>query len=253
MLEGAIRASGSRIFMTDAVDGNPFAALGAFPEAAVSAAKSLGSKAEKAMQDDERKRLTDEWASCRNAVGEFDKSLLDLRRFGFTLVTILLGADGFLSAKTPMIAIGIVGIFAALLILIVGLFQQDRMQEVFIRSAVIRAMELEEKLGSGLSFQISYWSERVRTGTWGTVLYYFFCAADFGLAIAALLTPQNPDAGSVSFVDNRGYWCFVALFLFLWAVGLIWVWNGKSAPLSKAFYDKLNELAAAKKMEKISE
>ncbi len=142
MLEGAVRASGSEIFLAGIIGGRPIAELGAFPEAATAAAEFFAEKTEAAMEDDERKRLTDEWTSCRNALGDFDKSLLDLRRFGFTLVTILLGADGFLSAKTDISGIGIVGIFAALLILIVGLFQQDRMQEVFIRSTVIRAMEL---------------------------------------------------------------------------------------------------------------
>jgi nucleoside 2-deoxyribosyltransferase len=251
MLEGAVRASGSEIFLAGIEDGNPIAELGAFPEAAAAAAEYFAEKTEAAMPDDERKRLTDEWTSCRNALGDFDKSLLDLRRFGFTLVTILLGADGFLSAKTDISGIGIVGIFAALLILIVGLFQQDRMQEVFIRSTVIRAMELEEKLNIGLSFQISYWSERVRTGTWGTLLYHFFCTADLGLAIAALLAPEKLAAGSWSFWEEIVL-CVLALELYIGAIVLIRIWNRRSEPLSTAFQRELNKVARQRHLAEVS-
>jgi nucleoside 2-deoxyribosyltransferase len=251
MLEGAVRAIGSEIFLTEIADGNPIAELGAFPDAATAAAEFFAKKTEAAMSDDDRKRLTDEWTSCRNALGDFDKSLLDLRRFGFTLVTILLGADGFLSAKTDITGIGIVGIFAALLILIVGLFQQDRMQEVFIRSTVIRAMELEERLGIGLSFQISYWSERVRTGTWGTLLYHFFCTADLGLAIAALLTPEKLSAGSWSFWGEIVL-CVLSLELYIGAIILIRIWNRSSEPLSTAFQDELNKVARQRHLAEVS-
>lgn len=41
--------------------------------------------------------LLEEWKEGRRSVGRFDEYLLTLRRYGFTLATILIGADAYLS------------------------------------------------------------------------------------------------------------------------------------------------------------
>ena len=124
-----------------------------------------------------------EWLLCQRSLESFDRMILELRRFGFSLVTLLVGASGFLYAVEGMSAITVLGIDFALLVLIVGLFRLDRAHEVFLRAVVLRTMKLEEELGLGLSRTITKWSKP--TATWGDKLYSAFCVAATGLAIGA--------------------------------------------------------------------
>ena len=138
-----------------------------------------------------------EWKTCRETLREFDKILVDLRKFGFGLITVLLSANGFLFAQTNIGEVAIMGVFAALLVLIVGLFRYDRVHEVFIRAAVLRAIDLEITRSMGLTREIAYWSYKIATGTWGQYLYVFFCFAAYLLAVAGILHSPGTAVGSV--------------------------------------------------------
>jgi hypothetical protein len=156
-----------------------------------------------------------EWKECQKSLETFDKMILDLRKYGFGLITILFGADGFLFSQVALGDIAILGIYFALLVLITGLFRLDRVHEIFLRAAVSRAMELEDDLGLGLSRTISEWSRKRKTATWGIYLYISFCIAAFILTIGGIVNTKSP-------LDNMQVLIGVAaLVLLVCFIGLI--------------------------------
>jgi hypothetical protein len=101
---------------------------------------------------DIRGALKEEWAECRAAIGRFDALLLDVRKFGFALVTTLLAAStlfGLLSTKDAKI-IGETVLVAYLVILALNaiLFTLDTSYAGLRNGAVERALDLEEQLKS---------------------------------------------------------------------------------------------------------
>jgi len=82
-----------------------------------------------------------EWQECRATVGRFDGYLEDTRKYGFSLVTLLLAANAVVvpPAVRPAAAIMV-------LALLLALFMIDNFYWVMLKKAVKRAMALE---GSG--------------------------------------------------------------------------------------------------------
>lgn len=126
-----------------------------------------------------------EWKQCQRSINEFDRMILDIRKYGFSFTTLLLGANGFLLGQVT--AVGAIGICSLLTVLIVALFHLDRMHEIYLRSAVLRAMQLEKREGLGLARCLSYFSEAGAIGTWGTGVYALLCFAAFALAGSAIM------------------------------------------------------------------
>ncbi|MCP4370657.1 MAG: hypothetical protein GY797_21475 [Deltaproteobacteria bacterium] len=158
-----------------------------------------------------------EWQECLRSIGEFDKMILSIRKYGFTFLTLLLTADGFLLGKIKVSQSSALGIYVVLLILIIALFHIDRMHEVFLRAAVLRAMDLEEELQLGLTRYIAYWSETSKTSTWGTYIYFLFCFAASALTVALLL---NVPLQACDFPSLMAVIIFLVLTIFL-----IYVYN----------------------------
>lgn len=154
-----------------------------------------------------------EWQQARVTIQQFDKMVLEIRKYGFSFITILLTANGFLLGAMPPSAFVIAGIEAALLLLIFSLFRVDRMHEIFVRAAVLRAMRLEEELGMGLSRTISYWSATSITATWGTTLYLLFSTAAFLLCLAAIATSS----------DGGFSWVMMAVCVLSWGAALFFI------------------------------
>ncbi len=110
-----------------------------------------------------------EWKECRSTIDRFDKLLVDLRKTGFSFVTVLVTAAATLQAK------GILGTaagegqpqqpayesllylsaFGAFALLIVTLFLIDVVHAVWLKSAVDRAHEIERHLQFQLTQKIS--------------------------------------------------------------------------------------------------
>lgn len=110
-----------------------------------------------------------EWKECRSTIDRFDKLLVDLRKTGFGLVTVLVTAAATLQAK------GILGTsasegqpqqaayegllylsaFGAFALLIVTLFIIDTVHAVWLKSAVDRAQDIERHLQFQLTQKIS--------------------------------------------------------------------------------------------------
>jgi hypothetical protein len=144
-----------------------------------------------------------EWLICQESIRRFDGMILDIRKYGFTLLTVLLSADGLLYAKTNLNSGQAIGIYLALMALIFGLFLVDRCHEVFLRGAVQRAHELEEKLHMGLSQRITAFSKHMHTATWGTSLYIFFSIANTCLIMGVLVRIDTMDSFIASIKSNK--------------------------------------------------
>ena len=132
--------------------------------------------------------LLKEWEECQKSLTKFDDIILNIRKYGFTFITILLSADGFLYSRVDLQIEEKFGIYFALMVLIIGLFRIDRYHEIFLRGAVERAMVLEDELGMGLSKSITKWSKRLNTATWGVGLYLLFCVANYLLIMGTILS-----------------------------------------------------------------
>jgi len=162
----------------------------------------------------------EEWKECRQTIARLDQIIVDLRKYGFGLVTILLGASGFLYQSTEMTLGGTLGIFVALLVLIGALFCIDRYHEIFLRGAVERGQVLEDLLDMGLTRQISRNTEMLKTDTWGIGIYLLFCAADFYLAVGSVVDFRDWEVLQRSMVQDRLFIYMAAGFTLLWMFGI---------------------------------
>jgi hypothetical protein len=89
--------------------------------------------------------LLDEWKECRNTIGRLDTILADNRKYGFPLVTLLLSANAVIPTTSLLARIAVA---IAVMILIVVLFIIDRYYWILMRAAVVRAVQLEYRMGS---------------------------------------------------------------------------------------------------------
>jgi len=199
--------------------------------------------------------LFKEWQECRKSIARFDEIIVNIRKYGFTLITILLSADGFLYAKVgnPQ-KIEMFGIYFALMVLIVGLFRVDRYHEVFLRGAVHRACILEDKIledkkDMGLSTMISLYSERLKTATWGVGLYILFCAANYSLIIGTILSPKKYNSLHNSLIGNIKY-IIVVTILALIVIGHIFFYHRRMKRNEKKLMKEISTLDELKSIRK---
>ena len=116
----------------------------------------------------DKKLKLEEWKECRQSIDRFDKIIVDLRKYGFSLVTGLLTAVSFLFIGIHDLSpIGKVGISVLMMLLIYALFIVDRYHEVFLRCAAKRAEIIEGLLKFGLTKEISKYSNNANSDTWG--------------------------------------------------------------------------------------
>jgi hypothetical protein len=137
-------------------------------------------------------RSLDEWKECRSTIDRFDRLLVDVRKYGFTLLTGLLTAGAFAFVKldtTPVPDAARVGISLVLMVLVLGLFTVDRYIEMLLRAAVTRARTLETALGLRLTHMLSSVAESVGTATWATWLYTLFVLSAIVPWVVSTATP----------------------------------------------------------------
>ena len=151
--------------------------------------------------------LLEEWKEARSSVGRFDEYLLNLRRYGFTLATILIGADAYLSITQGVHPWGKAGAAAAIMLLIFALFLLDHHVKTLQSIALYRAAELEKLLGlvpestgegsadvahqslSGLRQGVAH-SWQMTHG--GTPIYFLFLAVTGGLGSTLVFPVLGP-------------------------------------------------------------
>jgi len=143
--------------------------------------------------------LIQEWKEARSSIARFDEYLLNLRRYGFTLATILIGADAYLSITEELLAWAKAGAAVAVMLLILALFLLDQHVQALQDTAVHRAVELERLLGlvpkstgegsEDLSQQsLSKLRQEAARTVSGTPIYWFFLSITGGIGSTAVLT-----------------------------------------------------------------
>jgi hypothetical protein len=174
---------------------------------------------------DRSEHLFNEWKECRSSIERFDKIIVDIRKYGFTLLTGLLSADAFLFAKLPELSLeGKAAVSILMMVLIYALFMVDRYHEIFLRGAVQRAKVIESELELGLTTTISKVSEDTKTDTWGVKLYKWFI---FASAVPPLATTVKFDLADVE--AKWGFIIFMILVMFFFC-GLIWRYDHLTRP-----------------------
>ena len=97
--------------------------------------------------------LMSEWSECRKSIERFDTTIVDLRKYGFTLVTLLITAEAyFFTSGEAMSFQSRAAASFVIMVLILALYIIDRCQENFLRGAVARACEIEQELGKAATF-----------------------------------------------------------------------------------------------------
>ncbi|MEW5922684.1 MAG: hypothetical protein AB1746_01715 [Candidatus Zixiibacteriota bacterium] len=163
---------------------------------------------------DDNSQLTDrmmkEWEECRKTIERFDKTVIDLRKYGFTLITTLITAGTYFFAKSETIApLEKAAASFVITVLIFALYTIDRCNENFIRGAVKRAEQIEDKLEMGLSKSISIYSKRAETDTRGILLYILFVISS-AIPVMAGTDPDNPHSIRLAIVYGTIVFMFIA-------------------------------------------
>lgn len=163
------------------------------------------------------KNRSDELRECRTTIGRIDTILADTRKYGFTLVTILLTADALLVQGNQVVSRVASSIVVMALVLI--LYLLDRYWYVLLQAAVSRALALE--IGVWGEDAITQLLSRYSTGAHLT----FIASASYGLfvvmggiiAIAAVVAANRL---------SPGVWVAVTIELIamiMAVVAIVWV------------------------------
>jgi len=184
--------------------------------------------------------LLEEWKEARSSTRRFDEYLLNLRRYGFTLATILIAADAYLSMTEGVSPLAKAGAAVAVMLLIFALFLLDQHVKALQGAALNIATNLERQLRMGaqsagegstdsthkslseLQQEVAN-SRQVTHG--GTPIYFLFLIVTGSLGSVAVLTTKNVGA-----LDKWGSLVAVALIcLFLCAGSLLYNWRVRNA------------------------
>jgi hypothetical protein len=187
-----------------------------------------------------------EWKASRAAIARLQKTVTDLRKYGFILVTALITAKALLYLYLPppqqvqagetqtqqgqsqqaeplesfMAVQTRIATAMFSMILIFSLFVVDRYHEVLLWAAANRAMELEKELGIELTTIMQKAIDQSFVHSWGIWLYSLFV---WGSCSSSVLTPLTIE--HLIHPHNDSFHCliFMAAMLFLgaatWYVG----------------------------------
>ncbi|HXD82485.1 MAG TPA: hypothetical protein VNU27_13030 [Candidatus Acidoferrum sp.] len=139
--------------------------------------------------------LDDEWLECRVTVGRFDGYLADIRKYGFTLVTLLLTASALVTPANSAVDRPAAAI--VILLLLLALFMIDMYYWVMLKAAVGRAAELEgspDRITGVLSTQ----ARASRSTDIVLVFYALFVLVTFFIPVVALVTSGVAAAGGIA-------------------------------------------------------
>ena len=144
--------------------------------------------------------LLEEWKDARLSVRRFDEHLLNLRRYGFTLATILLGADAYISMSLDVSTLAKAGAAVAVMMLIFTLFLLDKHIQTLQEAALNRAAEIENQLGLGLCKIRQSATHKWQVTHSGTPTYILFLLVTGGLgSISVISTPSTEVVSFLAF------------------------------------------------------
>jgi len=127
-----------------------------------------------------------EWQECRTTIGRFDIILADLRKYGFTLVTVLLVANALIPTPTNAVVNRVVAAIVVMLMLLV-LFMIDNFYWALLLAAVKKAMELETP-GDHLTGRLSVKAQAAHATALVLAVYAMYVLITAGIAFAAVVT-----------------------------------------------------------------
>ncbi len=124
-----------------------------------------------------------EWQECRATIGRFDSIVVDLRKYGFSLITALLGASAFISFSSASLDPATAA-FVLIMALITILFFIDVYYTSLMNGAAERALDLEAVLPAHkITKYLSDNAHRVKTIT---VTLYTYLALQFAALLIGL-------------------------------------------------------------------
>jgi hypothetical protein len=139
----------------------------------------------------------DEWKECRATIGRFDSILADLRKYGFTIVALLLSANALITTANPVTER--VAASSVIIALLVVLFLMDRYWWVMLLATTARAYELEKELSYKISLGLHDVAARSHNTLMASLAYVVFVLVASGVALVTVVP-----AGI-----GRGFWVMV--------------------------------------------
>jgi hypothetical protein len=142
----------------------------------------------------------DEWKECRATTARFDGYLVDTRKYGFTLVTVLLTANALVVDKNTAVDRPAASI--VILALLFALFMLDNYYWVVLRAAVERSRQLEDNELKGFRTQLSTLISKDVRDTHATDLilavYVVFALVAAGIGLTAgIASGANAASGTI--------------------------------------------------------
>lgn len=132
-----------------------------------------------------------EWQECRLTIGRFDGYLADTRKYGFTLVTVLLTANALVTPSNSAVDRPAASI--VVMVLLLALFMIDNYYWVMLRAAVTRAKDLEVK-HERITWKLSEQAKNSHATDLVLVFYGLFVAIAALIPLVALLSSKPPIA-----------------------------------------------------------
>lgn len=163
---------------------------------------------------DDQQNYKEEWDACRASVDKFDQILVDLRKYGFSILTGLTTAGSFLgfSGPTKVIQIGVIIVTMALIMV---LYWLDIYYQSLTYGASFRARFLEIfKLKRALSLSVSAFYGASRTGRIVHFLYIGFLIGLFILGLFAANIATNIGRAPLTIEDINNLVILLYAFIF---------------------------------------
>jgi hypothetical protein len=133
-----------------------------------------------------------EWTECRNTAGRMDSILADIRKYGFSLVTILLTANALITPTNPVA--DRVAASTVVIVLLLVLFLMDRYWFTLLLAAVARASELEVGLKIFVSRRLGDYSQKKHNTQVASGIYAIFVLLAAAVALVTVV-PASQWAG----------------------------------------------------------
>lgn len=144
----------------------------------------------------------DEWQECRITTARFDGYLADIRKYGFTLVTVLLTANALVVNQNTAVDRPAASI--VIMALLFALFMLDNYYWAVLRAAVDRSKTLEKGELKGLHAQLSTSIGQQVKVTHATDLilavYVVFVLVAAGIGLTAGIASGTNSASGTTFV-----------------------------------------------------
>ena len=135
-----------------------------------------------------------EWQECRLTVGRFDGYLADTRKYGFTLVTVLLTANALVIPKDAPVDRPAASI--VVMVLLLALFMIDNYYWVMLRAAVQRAKDLEVNRDR-ITWKLSAQAANSHATDLVLIFYGLFVAIAALIPVVALLSSKPIAVGGL--------------------------------------------------------